>query len=102
ESAPRAPARRIANRPAPSAAARELIGNLPEGMLSSTAAAFPHVIEAIARDWAEPVRMHATLDAFLFDARGDRRGFPPEVVFELAELRARYERWVGPRTAPAR
>jgi hypothetical protein len=96
------PAGRTAGPGGPSPAGRELIRNLPDGLLHATAARFPHVIEAIARDWAEPARLHETLDTLLFDARGDRGGFPAEVVFELAELRARYERWVGPRGALGR
>lgn len=96
------PAGRVAAPGGPSPAARELIRNLPDGLLHATAARFPHVIEAIARDWADPARLHQTLDTLLFDARGDRGGFPLEVVCELAELRARYERWVGPRVARGR
>jgi hypothetical protein len=86
----------------PSLAARELLSNLPEGMLQATAEGFPHVIEALARDWAEPSRMNATLDEVVFDARGNRSGFPLEVLLELAELRACYARWVGPRTQRGR
>lgn len=86
----------------PSLAARELLSNLPDGMLQATAERFPHVIEALARDWAEPSRMNATLDAVVFDARGNRSGFPLGVLLELAELRACYERWVGPRAQRGR
>jgi hypothetical protein len=86
----------------PSLAARELMSNLPYGMLQATAERFPHVIEALARDWAEPSRMNATLDEVVFDARGNRSGFPSEVLLELAELRACYARWVGPRTQQGR
>ena len=85
-----------------SLAARELLSNLPDGMLQATAEGFPHVIEALARDWAEPSRMNATLDEVVFDARGNRSGFPLEVLLELAELRACYARWVGPRTQRGR
>ncbi len=90
--------------PAPrrSLAARELLSNLPEGMLQVTAERFPHVIEALARDWAEPSRMNATLDEVVFDARGNRSGFPLEVLLELAELRSRYARWVGARAQRGR
>jgi hypothetical protein len=93
---------RRAAAPRPSLAARELLSNLPDGMLQVTAERFPHVIEALARDWAEPSRMNATIDEFVFDQRGDRSGFPLEVMLELSELRARYERWVGPRSQRGR
>jgi hypothetical protein len=75
---------------------------LPAHLLRHTAARFAHVLEPIARDWASPERLHATLDALVFDDRGGRAGFPPEVLTELAELRACHERWVGPRTTRGR
>jgi hypothetical protein len=46
--------------------------------------------------------MHATLDALMYDERGGRAGFPPDVLLELAELRDCYERCVAPRTARGR
>ena len=73
-----------------------MLARLPSTMLRHTAATFPHVVEQLAQDWANPRRMHATLEALLYDRRGGRQGFPFEVLAELAELRARYERWVGP------
>jgi hypothetical protein len=82
----------------PSPAVREMMLRLPAHLLRHTAARFPHVLEPIARDWASPDRLHATLDALVFDDRGGREGFPPEVLTELAELRACHERWVGPRS----
>ena len=81
---------------------RELLWRLPAGQLERTAARFPHVLEAIARAWATPARMHATLDSLMFDERGGRSGFPIEVLQELGELRACYERWVGPRSTRGR
>ncbi|MFO0235693.1 MAG: hypothetical protein ACK51M_22075 [Burkholderiales bacterium] len=89
-----------ADRPSP--AVREMMRRLPGNLLRRTAADFPHMLEAIARDWATPDRFHAMLDAFVFDDRGGRAGFPPEVLLELAELRTCHERWVGPRTTLGR
>ena len=86
----------------PSLAVREMLQRLPVHLLHHTASRHPHVLEAIARDWADPARMNATLDALVFDERGGRAGFAPEVMMELAELRACYERWVGPRSARGR
>jgi hypothetical protein len=96
-------ARGAPSMPAPlSPAARELLRRLGAHTLRHTAARFPHVVEAIARDWADPHRMHATLDALMYDERGGRAGFPPDVLLELAELRDCYERCVAPRTARGR
>jgi hypothetical protein len=82
--------------PAPSPEVIELLGRLPSDMLRHTAEDYPHVVEAPARDWASPARMHRTLDALMFDTRGGRQGFPLRVLAELATLRTRYARWVGP------
>jgi len=81
---------------APSPEAIELLGRLPSDMLRHTAQHYPHVVEALARDWACPARMHRTLDALTFDTRGIRQGFPRAVLTELVTLRMRYSRWVGP------
>jgi hypothetical protein len=86
----------------PSPAVREMMLRLPAGLLRQTAARYPHVLEAIARDWASPARLQATLDALVYDERGGRSGFPADVLLELSELRACHERWVGPRTAHGR
>ncbi len=82
--------------------AKELLERLPAGQLEQTAAGYPHVVDTIARAWASPTKMHATLDALVFDERGGRAGFPLAVMAELGELRACYERWVGPRTMRGR
>jgi hypothetical protein len=99
---PRLGSARVAARGSPAAgpspAVREMMLRLPAHLLRHTAARFAHVLEPIARDWASPERLHATLDALVFDDRGGREGFPPEVLTELAELRACHERWVGPRS----
>jgi len=79
-------------------AAVELLMRLPGGMLRCTSAHFPHVLQRIALAWAEPDRLQRALDELMYDERGDRSGFPFEVLAELAELRSCHERWVGPRT----
>jgi hypothetical protein len=100
---PDALARRAhSTRSQPSPAARELLRRLGAYALRNTAARFPHVLEAIARDWADPNRMHATLDALMYDERGGRAGFPPDVLLELAAVRDCYERFVAPRTTRGR
>ncbi len=108
---PAAPVSRSAPDPTPapvapaaplSPVARELLQRLPAGQLEQTTARYPHVVETIARAWATPAKMHATLDALVFDERGGRAGFPLAVMAELGELRACYERWVGPRTMRGR
>lgn len=76
--------------------ALEMLSRLPEGLLATTAARFPRVLDVLARAWGSPARFHRELDRLVFDERGGREGFPPAVLAELSELRMRYERWVGP------
>ena len=83
-------------------AAVALILRLPGGMLRVTSMRFPHVVTRIAHAWAEPRRLQQVLDELMYDERGDRSGFPFEVLAELAELRCCHERWVGPRTRDGR
>jgi hypothetical protein len=83
-------------------AVREMMTRLPGGMLRHCAAHYPHLLEPIARHWADPDRLHAALDALVYDDRGGRGGFPFEVLAELAELRRCHERWVGPRQGAVR
>jgi hypothetical protein len=80
-----------------------LLRRLPVLQLELTTIFYPSVLETIARAWAEPAVLRATLDRLIFDARGGRAGFPPEVVLELAELRTHYDlRVVAPRPIEGR
>ena len=91
--APHAPQ---APRPGLSRAAIEMMTRLPHPMLRFTAEHFPHIVDRLAAEWADPARMARAIDDLIYDMRGGRAGFPMDVLSELGVLRERYERWVGP------
>jgi len=79
-----------------SRAAIEMMTRLPYPMLRYTAEHFPHIVDRLASEWANPTRMAGAIDDLIYDMRGGRAGFPMQVLNELGVLRERYERWVGP------
>ena len=79
-----------------SRAAIEMMTRLPYPMLRYTAEHFPHIVDRLASEWANPIRMAGAIDDLIYDMRGGRAGFPMQVLNELGVLRERYERWVGP------
>jgi hypothetical protein len=52
---------------------------------------FPRVANALAASWNHPESFRGCLYDLLVDQRGNRRGFPDEVVRELLALRAFFE-----------
>jgi hypothetical protein len=53
--------------------------------------AFPRIANFIAANWPTPTSLSPYLDELFVDRRGNRRGFPPDVMEELFALRAYYE-----------
>ena len=51
---------------------------------------FPRIANAMATAWPDPVACEAYFDELLVDRRGQRKGFPPEILRELKELRRYY------------
>jgi hypothetical protein len=49
---------------------------------------FPRVANALATSWADRDAFRACLYNLLIDGRGNRKGFPQEIVAELLALRA--------------
>ena len=52
---------------------------------------FPRVANALATSWPDPAAFRACLYNLLIDRRGNREGFPQEIVGELLALRAWFE-----------
>ncbi len=69
----------------------------PRPPLKRTTARFPWVAERIERAWESPEKFQRVIDELLIDTRGDRQGFPFEVVDELADLKVYYETWLHPK-----
>ena len=51
---------------------------------------FPRVANRIAKEWREPSACRRDFDDLVYDKRGTRRGFPPDVYVELLSLRDYY------------
>jgi hypothetical protein len=52
---------------------------------------FPRVANALATNWTDPRAFRTYLYNLLVDTRGNRKGFPPEVLAELMTLRSYFE-----------
>ena len=48
---------------------------------------FPRITNKLAELWRRPVNCERYLDALILDQRGSRKGFPPDVVGEIAKLK---------------
>ena len=51
---------------------------------------YPRVANRIAKEWREPSGCRRDFDDLVYDKRGTRRGFPPDVYVELLALRDYY------------
>jgi hypothetical protein len=51
---------------------------------------FPRVANRIAQEWKEPSACRRDFEDLVYDNRGDREGFPPDVLVELLALRDHY------------
>ena len=56
----------------------------------SLATKFPRVANRVATQWGQPSACRGDFDDLVYDKRGSRRGFPPDVYVELLALRDYY------------
>jgi hypothetical protein len=52
---------------------------------------FPRIANFLAAAWDDPAALRPYLDELFVDRRGNRKGFPPDIMGELFALRAYYE-----------
>jgi hypothetical protein len=52
---------------------------------------YPRIANLIAAAWGDRKSFDTYMDSLLADKRGNRKGFPPEVLKDLAELRRFYD-----------
>ena len=52
---------------------------------------FPRIANLMAAMWPDPNSFRRYMDDLLVDKRGNRQGFPVDVLRELFELRAYYD-----------
>src|SRR5215467_5804151 len=57
---------------------------------------FPRIANAISRQWRNPGPCLAYLDDLLIDKRGNRKGFPLDILLELGALKSYFLRAVHP------
>lgn len=77
--------------------AQRILARLPpEARLDVTCARYPHAAESLLRHWTRPDAFRQALDALMIDTRGNRQGFPFEVMMEFTALRDYYEARVAP------
>jgi hypothetical protein len=72
-----------------------VVRTLADAPLHHTAREFPHVINKLADAWERCGAFEAVIDELLFTDRPCRRGFPPQVLRELTDLRCLHERRIG-------
>lgn len=60
---------------------------------------FPRIANLLAAMWPDPNSFRRYMDDLLVDKRGNRQGFPVDVLKELFELRAYYDE-INPDTSP--
>jgi hypothetical protein len=60
------------------------------------AAAFPRIVNRMAKMWKTPLQMERCFEDLLTDSRGNRQGFPLGVLMELSTLKDYYQTRVFP------
>ena len=74
-----------------SAQARELVSMLDESLRPTVLAArYPRILNKVAELWRRPTLMDRYFDELLMDNRGDRQGFPLNILLELTTLKEHY------------
>jgi hypothetical protein len=63
-------------------------------------AKFPRVANLVAVLWKDPDSLRRYVDDLLMDKRGNRQGFPLDVLREIFELRAYYDELHTPTLRP--
>ena len=59
-------------------------------------ALFPHVVNRLAAVWHQPAQFEREMEELLLNTRGNRAGFPSEIVAELIALREYYRTALHP------
>ena len=76
---------------------REWLATLPAAVRPQTlATGFARVANALRLTWSRPEACLDYFDDLLIDRRGDRLGFPADVVIEIAVLKDYYQSAVHP------
>jgi len=80
-----------------SSAGQALLASIDEtARPKELAAAFPRIVNRIAKLWRTPSQMDRCFEELLTDTRGNRQGFPLGVLMELSTLKDYYQTAVFP------
>jgi hypothetical protein len=80
-----------------SAAGRALLASIEEPIRpKELAASFPRIVNRLAKLWKMPREMDRYFEDLLADTRGNRRGFPLNILMELTTLKDHYRVKVFP------
>jgi len=75
-----------------SAAGQALLAYLEESVRpKELAAAFPRIVNRMAKLWKMPREMDRYFEELLADTRGNRKGFPLKILMELSTLKDFYK-----------
>lgn len=72
------------------AAVRLLEGLPAELRLVALRGQYPRILNRVAEAWPSPVAFDALTRSLLIDERGQRQGFPMQVITEITDLREHY------------
>ena len=80
--------------------AKRWVGELPRELRPlNTAAQYPRIANQLALTWGhDPKECRRLLEDLVIDKRGDRAGFPQEVMHELVQLKVRHDTRYPPDT----
>jgi len=80
-----------------SCAASRLLTLLSPTVRLTALQAFPRIVNRLADVWHKPSEFERCMDDLLLDTRGNRIGFPSEIVAELTALREYYQTKLHPK-----
>src|SRR6266705_1764844 len=79
------------------AAGQALLAYLEESVRpKELAASFPRIVNRMAKLWKMPREMDRYLEELLADTRGNRKGFPLNLLMELSTLKDHYKEKLFP------
>ena len=68
------------------------VENLPQNVRpNALLRQYPRIANLIAAAWRDPKAFYPYMESLLTDKRGNRKGFPAEVLNELVDLKQHYE-----------
>lgn len=82
-------------------AAVRLLESLPPDLrLVALRGQFPRILNRVADAWPSPAAFDALTGSLLIDERGNRQGFPMQVITEITDLREHYFSALHPQARP--